>query len=413
MPAPDRTAPDRQDRPWRLAYLVSHPIQYQAPLLRAIAGEPDIDLTVFFCSDWSLSAHRDEGFGREIAWDVPLIDGYRHEFLPRRADPGAPGPWRPLNYGLLPRLRRGRFDALWVHGFARLYNLIAMARAHAAGLVVLNRDEAWAHSAPRGPAKAAVKRLFFAALKRVCDGFLVIGSANRAYYASLGVDDRTMFTVPYAVDNASFRSRAEQAGATRNALRRELGIAPDRPVVLFASKFTDRKRPDDLLEAFARIAGRPETRAPCLVFVGDGERRAVLEARTAALGLGESVRFAGFRNQSELPRFYDLCDVFVLPSFNEPWGLVVNEAMNADCAIVASDQVGAAHDLVRDGENGLLFPAGDVEALSDRLARILADPERCRAMGLRSGKIIAGWGFAEDIAGLRAALDHFVPREHR
>ena len=67
---------------WRLAYLVSHPIQYQAPLLRLISAEPDIDLTVFFCSDLSVRVYHDDGFGQALQWDVPLLDGYRHEFLP-------------------------------------------------------------------------------------------------------------------------------------------------------------------------------------------------------------------------------------------------------------------------------------------------------------------------------------------
>ncbi|MGH9595405.1 MAG: hypothetical protein ACRD3K_01275 [Edaphobacter sp.] len=62
----------------RLAYLVSHPIQYQAPLLRRIAQEPDIDLTVFFGSDFSVHGYRDKGFGFGVEWDVPLLYGYRH-----------------------------------------------------------------------------------------------------------------------------------------------------------------------------------------------------------------------------------------------------------------------------------------------------------------------------------------------
>lgn len=69
------------NRKIRLAYLVSHLIQYQAPLLRQIAADPDIDLTVFFCSDISTRKHVDEGFGQVIEWDTPLLDGYKHVFL--------------------------------------------------------------------------------------------------------------------------------------------------------------------------------------------------------------------------------------------------------------------------------------------------------------------------------------------
>ena len=89
----------------RLAYLVSHPIQYQAPLLRRIAQEPDIELTVFFGSDFSVRGYRDEGFGVDVKWDVPLLDGYRHEFLPRIRDTATVSVGSPMNYGILSRLR--------------------------------------------------------------------------------------------------------------------------------------------------------------------------------------------------------------------------------------------------------------------------------------------------------------------
>ena len=71
----------------RLAYVVCHPIQYQAPLLRRIAREPDIDLTVLFGSDFSVRGYQDEGFGVEVAWDVPLLDGYAASFSHAFATP--------------------------------------------------------------------------------------------------------------------------------------------------------------------------------------------------------------------------------------------------------------------------------------------------------------------------------------
>src|SRR5438445_10698521 len=103
----------------RLAYLVSHPIQYQAPLLRRIAREPDIDLTVFFGSDFSVKGYKDEGFGGVgVKWDVPLLGGYRHEFLPVLRDNATVSPTRPMNYGIASRLKgaagQAAFDALWV-----------------------------------------------------------------------------------------------------------------------------------------------------------------------------------------------------------------------------------------------------------------------------------------------------------
>jgi len=400
----DGMPPPMADRAYRVAYLVTHPIQYQAPMLRLIAAQPDIDLTVFFQSDLSLGSYEDEGFGRAVKWDVPLLEGYRHEFLPGFWRQGPIGARKPLSFGLGRRLRRSRFDALWVHGYARITNLAAILCAKAHGLKVLVRDEATLFSADRSGTQRAAKRAFFAILSRLCDAYLAIGSANRDYYLSQGVPARRIFDMPYCVDNDFFARHAREAAARRQELRRELALADRRPVILYASKFEPRKRPQDLLDAYERaLAAAGWAEPPYLLFVGDGELRAQLEASARARGLG-GVRFLGFRNQGELPALYELSDVFVLPSVREPWGLVVNEAMAAGKAVIVSDRVGCAPDLVRNGVNGVVFPAGDVTALAEALRATAGDPERNARMGEESRKIIERWSFAEDVAGLRQAL---------
>jgi len=194
-------------RKLRLAYLVTHPIPYQAPLLRLIAGEPDIDMTVFFGTDFSARAFTAGEFNTKIEWDTPLLEGYRHEVLPQvfAPPPGRLPPldfWRPVNYGLAERLND--FDALWVHGYAHWFHWTAMAAARRRGLKVLMRDEATSISAARSPVKQAAKRAFFSWLDRMVDAFLAIGTLNRRYYAENGVAAERVFDMPYAVDNAHF-----------------------------------------------------------------------------------------------------------------------------------------------------------------------------------------------------------------
>ncbi len=142
---------------------------------------------------------------------------------------------------------------------------------------------------------------------------------------------------------------------------------------------------------------------PYLVIVGDGEERAALERQAAASGF-DGIRFCGFRNQSELPRFFDIATVFVLPSRHEPWGLIVNEVMNSGRAVIVSDDVGCQPDLITDGVEGCIFPVGDVEALTGALRRVLATPETAVLMGQRGLQRIRAWGFEEDIRGLRRAI---------
>jgi glycosyltransferase involved in cell wall biosynthesis len=397
--------------PVRLAYLVTHPIQYQAPLLRLIANQPDIDLHVMFGSDFSARRFTDPGFGRAIAWDVPLLDGYSHEVLPALdrplADTALPSFWRPFSRGIARRLKAGRFDALWVHGYNRACHWTAMLAAKRLGLAVLVRDEATQVSTQRSALKRAAKHAFFRALDRAVDAYLAIGSLNRAYYLDHGVAAAKLFSMPYAVDNAFFQAEIARAAPERPLLRARLGLAPDRPVILFAAKLIERKRPFDLLEAYARIARESAVHGAALLFAGDGPLRAALEGAIAR-GALTGARVLGFQSQAQLAALYDLADVLVLPSERESWGLVVNEAMNAGCAIVVNDRIGAGADLVRGGDNGFVYPCGDVAALAVSLRSVLRDPARCRAMGARSRDIVARWSFAEDLAGLRAALAHSV-----
>jgi glycosyltransferase involved in cell wall biosynthesis len=406
--------PDKNARPLRLAYLVSHPVQYQAPLLRRLAQEPDIELTVLFGSDFSVRSYKDPGFGVDVAWDVPLLDGYTSEFLPALCDNGTVSAANPISRGLYKRLKRGRFDALWVHGYASVNSLQAIVAAKRLGVPVLLRAEGWTGDRDRAAWKLAAKALFFRALRPFVAAVLPIGRLNAEYWKHY-LPTVPQFPVPYAVDNAWFAARADAAESQISALRESLQLAPGRPVVLFASKLQLRKHAGHLLEAYARLLSETSSTSgssavsvagrPYLLIVGDGEERGRLQAQAAALQLTD-VRFAGFRNQTELPAFFRLADVFVLPSRHEPWGLIVNEAMACGCPVIVSNDVGSHADLVTDGVEGCVYPVGDIAALTAALHRVFATPTNAGAMGQAAKKRIETWSFEEDIRGLRAALAH-------
>jgi glycosyltransferase involved in cell wall biosynthesis len=283
-----------------------------------------------------------------------------------------------------------------------------MAWAKMRGLKVLVRDEATLLSTPRRGLKRLAKRLFFLMLKNLGDGFLAIGTLNAEYYQSYGIAPERIFRVPYAVDNRFFRDKARAASPDRENLRRELGLEPGRPIILYASKLSPVKHGADLLEAYLQMSPDPAQEPhPYLLFIGDGDQRETMEARARTLNW-RSIKFLGFKNQTELPRYYDLCDVLVLPSVFEPWGLVINEVMNAGRAVVVSDQVGCAPNLVLSGENGYIFKTGDIDGLRQALVNIVDDTQKCRAMGQKSLEIVEKWGIEEDIAGLKQALAFVV-----
>lgn len=408
------TPADTQPSPVRLAYLVSHPIQYQAPLLRRIAQQPDIALTVLFGSDFSVRGYKDEGFGVELAWDVPLLDGYTSEFLPKLRDTGTVSAASPISHGLYSRLqnpdRTPAFDALWVHGYASVNALQAILAANALGIPVLLRAEGWLGDRDRDPWKLGLKHLFFSALGQGIAAVLPIGTRNAEYWQHYFGNTVPQFPMPYAVDNDWFAHRTEAAAPQAAALRASLQLDPARPVILFASKLQTRKHAGHLLAAYAQfVTSRDFATAPYLVIVGDGEERERLEAQCRALKL-DSVRFAGFRNQTELPAFFHLADVFVLPSQHEPWGLIVNEAMAAGLPVIVSSDVGSHIDLVTDGLTGYVYPVGDIPALTHSLTRIFATPTTAAEMGHAAQQRMTTWSFTEDLCGLHAALAHTTRR---
>jgi len=367
-----------------------------------------MDLTVFFGSSFSARGYADKGFGVDVSWDIPLLDGYRYEVLPALRDKGRTGVASPLNYGIFSRLKGGKgvagFDVLWVHGYSTLNALQAMLAAKALGIPVLLRAESRDLARQRSGWRQLAKRLVFRGLRSLVDGVLPIGTLNAAYWRHHLGRDVPQFFMPYAVDNDYFLSRSRTAAQTRTQLLEDLALDPSRPVILYVSKLQGRKRCGDLLEAYLRLSPAPGVEPNAyLVIVGDGEKRTDLEDRARESGFN-SIRFCGFQNQSEIPAFFDIATVFVLPSQDEPWGLIVNEVMNAGRAVIVSDDVGCQPDLIHNNVEGCVFPVGDIAALADALRRVLNDPQLSAAMGDRGRERIQTWSFEEDIRGLRAGV---------
>ncbi|WP_373530524.1 glycosyltransferase family 4 protein [Nostoc sp.] len=390
---------------YRLAYFVSHPIQYQVPLLRLLAAKPNIQLKVFFYSDFSVKAYHDSGFGQFIEWDIPLTEGYDYQLLDCWGSKQLTGILRQaIATDISKQLKLGKFDAIWVHGWSQICSLQAILAAEALEIPILMRGESNGLQESFHPVKKLVKNAFLKWLFQKVSGFICIRTLNYRFYQHYGISDERLFWIPYAVNNEYFQKTAIQAQANREVLRRSLNLEPGRPIILYAAKLIDIKRPQDLLAAYCLLSPdslqEPE---PYLLFVGDGALRSHLESQAKAINW-QSIHFLGFRNQSELPAFYDLCDVFVLPSSFEPWGLVVNEVMNAAKPVIVSEQVGAAVDLIRDGENGYIFPVGSVKELAEHLRQLLSNSENAIQMGERSLARIQNWSFAEDYTGLMDAL---------
>lgn len=373
--------------PIRLVYVVSHPIQYQAPLLRLIAADPDIRLNVLFEHTQTAETFYDPGFGRPVRWDIPLTAGYEHDTINNTEN-------------LKSHIQSS--DIVWVHGWDSVIRRKALTIANSVGVPVLMRGENTQAAMPDGPGiKGLAKRWYLSRIFEKCDGFLCIGTDNRSYYESHGVEPTRLHFMPYTVDNEFFQREIERAAAKRETFRRELGIDSGSPVILYSGKLQRRKHPVTLLKAFLKL-DHGALGDPFLLFVGDGEERPRLEAQ--AFSSSANMRLLGFRNQTELPAFYDLADIFVLPAERGPWGLAVNEAMNAGCVPIVSAECGCAADLI-DETCGRIVTPGSEAALTSAIDDTLCDPVELASMSVAAREKISRWGFPESIGGIKKALN--------
>ncbi len=245
---------------------------------------------------------------------------------------------------------------------------------------------------------AILKRTYVPWILRQAAGVFHCGQLGREYFLRYGVPPSRLYAFPYEPDYEAFASPGTDACSEA---RRRYSLTEGRHYLLYSGRMIAAKRPDLLLDAFKRIAlDRPEWD---LVMVGDGPLRSELQD-AAGGSVGDRVHWIGFIDDpGKLAALYAICDVFVLPSDYEPWGVVLTEAAT-HLALVASSVVGAAAEVILDGVNGRIFPQGDTAGLREALLDVTT-PGRSDALRSASPDVLARWRRSTDpVRNLRRAL---------
>jgi glycosyltransferase involved in cell wall biosynthesis len=363
----------------RIAEIISHPIQNRVPVYRQLAARDDVDFTVLFLTEHGVKPSYDPGFGQTFAYDIPLLEGYAHRFIPNLArHPGPHGRFGAMNPALAEILWRERYDAVQIHGWAQASQWITFASARATGTPFMVSCDSNLLGPSLPPLRRIAKQVIVGGIARAAAALLCVGVENRRFWESFGARRGQLFDVPYSVDNDFFQRRADEArrSGLRQSLRAKVGAEPGDLIILNSSKLQEsRKRMSLLVEALSRLP-----RNAIAVFAGDGPDRSALEEQIRSSGVRATI--LGFVNQSEMPGWYAAADVLSISSEIEPWGLVVNEAMASGLPIIASDHVGAAADLVIPGETGDVYRSGDAEGLARVLRPLIERPDlRARLAG--------------------------------
>ncbi len=380
----------------KLAILATHPIQYQVPWFQALSAEPDVSVKVFY----SMLPDRQQqgtGFGVSFEWDIPMFEGYAFEVLENKARlPGLGRFFGTNTPEVYAQLARSRPDAVIITGWQSWSLLQGLWACMRLGIPVIIRAESNALRKRAWWIKAAHRML----LSRF-DAFLAIGAANQTFYLGNGVAPAAIFPCRYFVDNTRIRAQYEACANEREQLRAGWQIPSGSTCFLFAGKLQEKKRILDLLSALD-LARRTHPNIHLLV-AGTGEQMQQCAHLVESAKLPLS--FAGFLNQTEMPKAYAVADCLVLPSdFGETWGLVVNEAMVCGLPVIVSDRVGCGADLVIEGVTGAMFPFGDIVALAQQLSRFAAHPAANHAIGEQARTHIGQYSVEAAVAGTLRAL---------
>lgn len=375
-----------------LAIVITHPIQYYAPVFKLLYERQKINVMVFYTWGEGGTQKFDPGFGKTITWNLPLLEGYPYEWVKNiSADPGSHHSKGIDNPDLISQINNWQPDVIMVYGWFYKSHLKILKYFKGRVPVIFRGDSTLLDD--KGGIKSVLRSLFLKRIYRHIDYALYAGSNNMAYFKKCGLKETQLFFAPHAVDNDRF---AEDRTNEALTLRKQLGVSDDEKLLLFAGKFEHKKNPLALLEAFIDIT-QPGTH---LLFAGNGILETELKSKA---NRHKNVHFIGFQNQLYMPVVYQACDIFCLPSKGpgETWGLAVNEAMACGKAILISNKVGAGTDLVKNQKNGLIFNAGDNADLKSKLKTLLLyDKTALFTMGQHSKQIIEEWSFGEQVEAI-------------
>lgn len=381
---------------------ITHPIQYFVPLYQEMAKVDDLNLNVLYFTDETIKGVRDQHFGLEFKWDIPLLSGYKYRFLKNNS-------WKPsinngffglINFEIIKILLKEPKGLVIVCGWMNVSYIITFIAARIFGHKVGLRCEApYAKEIRRKNISYYLRVILLRQVlfKFFVDYFFYIGEQNKKFYKFHQVPDSKLFFTPYSVDNDRFsNSRSENL---KYIDRIEFGIDPKDFVILFTGKLYEVKRPLDLLESFKKM----KTRNKKLIIVGDGIMRSLIEEKIKEEKI-ENVYLVGFKNQTEIPKYYNLSDAIVMCSESETWGLSINEALNFGLVVVAYDSVGCVEDLVIKGENGFIINKGDVLGLTEAL-EFASENELFRiSASKKSLEIVSKYSLHQVISSILASL---------
>lgn len=372
------------------------PAPYFDPLFEKLGEESGWRLTVCYSSDWNKGV----GWTGKPPVENPahrtVILDQRHPALKSKL-----GAWTAAAFALAKILVREKPDYLICYGYTLTpqMTLLLWAMMTATPFALIG-DANYYGDATTG-LKRLVKSAWLRLLARRAAALVAVGTANRRFWESYGAKADKLFEARFAVDNDFYERACERRKEDAAQLRSRLGLA-GKTVFLFVGRLIRRKNVDLIIRAARQL----NDDRVAVVIAGSGEERQALEELA---GGDPRIIFAGAVSPDEAPLYYALSDVLVLPATQEPWGLVINEAMASGLAVIAHRHCGAALDLVAP-DNGVALETFSADELARAMRLIAGDETLLHSMRARSRAKISGWSIAAAARGIIRAVDKSAAR---
>ncbi|RWU08612.1 glycosyltransferase family 4 protein [Pedobacter chitinilyticus] len=402
----------------KLVIIVTHPIQYYVPIFRLLAKQCKLKVLYTWGED-GIRPKYDPDFGKTISWDLPLLEGYQYEVLENIAkQPGSHHNKGIINPNIIKKITSFAPDVILIYGY-NYHSHFKVMRHFKGKIPIWFRGDSTLLNEQIG-FKAIIKKIYLRLIYGFVDKAFYVGTNNKIYFKNYGLKESQLFSAPHAVDIEHF---AENRAAEARDLRKKIGIKQDDILILFAGKFEPKKNPELLMTAFLELTLGKSTNLGSLknsqslfevtkkenihlLFVGNGileENLKSMHTKNSTSKITEQIvkqiHFMDFQNQKQMPIVYQACDIFCLPSQGpgETWGLAVNEAMAAGKAIIVSNKVGCAVDLVKNGSNGYIFKSNNINDLKEKLSLIINQTDLINSFGKQSREIIENWRFEHQV----------------
>jgi glycosyltransferase involved in cell wall biosynthesis len=375
----------------KVLIFATHPIQYQVPIYIELAKQ--VELLVVYALKQTPKGQADAGFNVEFEWDIPLLKGYRYQYLTNYSEKPTTRNYRGIvidNNELNALIEKERPDRAIIHGwfpYAMLKIAACCKRKH-----VLTFCRGDSHLLMHTPWwKKIIKALLMRRILNHFDHFLYVGKANKRFYEYYGVKPERMHPALHCINTPYFEEQFD--AVLRKVPTGVINIG-------FAGKLIDIKRPFDLLNAVCQAKSKNRIQ---LILIGDGP---LLEQfKTLASQLHVKVKYEGFLNQTEIVgKGYAQLDALVVPSETETWGLVVNEVMTGGIPVIASNKTGCHADLIENGNTGYVFETKDIKDLSNKIDTLINDLDNGKMRAETIRKKVSRYALSETVNDYVSAM---------